>query len=1476
MITKKAVYLLVVASFILLAVVLLTLRPSAAQEPDGPPPAKDSGLAPGNVTSPSTAAPDFQRIDRSLLPKIEPQLVKRLLTAEGKPAPFIVYLKVSADVAAALSAASSNMGPQALSDPAGRRAIIVNTLKQTALNSQGDVLQILNASAAPGGLSGQSVETENIRPLWIVNAVAATGTLETVLTLAAQPDVAVIRLDKEIKISRPFAAGVSPGSSNFELRRQPSLQTPEWGLSKIRADLVHDALGIDGTGVVVANIDSGVDWLHPALQASYRGYTGAGHLPQHPGNWFDASGDGAAYPIDTTGHGTHTMGTMVGAGGIGVAPGAKWVAVKAFSSSGSALNSWLHNAFQWILAPAGDPALAPDIVNNSWSSTNGFSTEFEPDIQALLAAGIFPLFSAGNSGPGSGTINSPASLNAAFSVGATDINDDIALFSSRGPSPWGMVKPEISAPGKDVRSTLPGGTYGELSGTSMAAPHAAGLAALLLQASPTLANNLGDIATAMASTATPFGSPIPNNSYGWGRIDAYNAVMSVASVGTLQGLVSDSTTSATIENALIQITPRLGGPTVNTVTAAGGDYIQGLAPESYHVVASAFGYQSEQILNVTITTNTATIQNFNLIPQPTGQLSGTVRDRISSAPLSAAIIIEDTPARTNTNPVDGSYSLSLPLGVYTVTVVAADHRITKALNINIAAGQTTVQEFLLDTAPSILIVDSGRWYQESQISYYQQALDDLLYPYDTWPITRPFESPNDIPPATMLSNYDVVVWSAPFDSPGYIGADDELAEFLLSGGNLLLSGQDIAFYDDYWFPVPYLEGLLKASFEQDNAGSDVLSGSPGEPFAGLSVSISDGDGADNQFFPDVISNASDDFAGPLFEYGSGGLGGLHVDLCVPYRAVFFSFGYEGISTRSDRNQVMGQAVDWLIRTPDAVGVELTPQHSNAVGNFGTTASHTVRLRNTGAASDQFTLTRSNGVPLNWPVSAVPSTIALDACDSQEIVTEVQIPTTKDAIFASASRSTKTPAPVLLVDDDRWLSYAQEFRAALEAKQIPYDYWFVPKSFLGPEPPSPPLETLQMYPLTVWYTAYDWFQPLTSGEEDRLASYLNGGGRLFLSSQDYLYRHLLDHNGAYDPFPQDYLGIQAHTEDYSSTLTIGRPGNPVGTDLGPYVLTFPPGYDNFTDALTPTTSAQVATVGQAGQPNGITNAGVGPGGQQWQTVFLAYGPELLQPAAQARLLQRSVGWLSWLGRSTIEPVANSVADGSLVTYTTTITNNGWDPIASAYFTATFPTYLTPVAASPGVNLINGEFIWHDALAAADSRSFTYTAQIVGSIPFGSVISQTSWLAYAEHDILFDRISVVDAAPALGTSMMTVSPDHGVKEGDMLSYTIVLANSGLVDAPMVVTTNTLPAILELAAVDAPSSGTVNAGSDGFSWTTPLARGETSSLTFQAIVRTTGYGLINNVAYVDDGTKNPVTLSAQASFKLGQLYLPVIAKN
>lgn len=1462
---------------------LVVSLPAVAQEPDPVPP-KDSTLALN--PPPLQPQPPFQ-IDRSWLVKIEPQLLKKLLTANGQPVPFIVYLKARANLPAAVAAVSPGVGAQGRPDPLAERVAVINALQQTAQSTQGNVLQILSRPPARG-VGGQSLAAFDIRPLWIVNAVAARGSLDTVLALAAQPEVEIIRLDKQVKLNPATA----PLSALNRQTARPNRQTPAWGVSKIRADLVHNALGIDGAGVVVANIDSGVDWLHPALQSKYRGYTGPGHLPNHAGNWFDATGENAVYPVDSNGHGTHTMGTMVGGNGVGVAPGAQWIAARAFNSAGVAQNSWLHAAFQWILAPNGNPALAPHIVNNSWGSDNGASTEFAADVQALQTAGIFPIFSAGNNGPNAGTVGSPGSLNTAFAVGATTIDDEIATFSSRGPSPWGQIKPEVSAPGKGVYSTLPGGAYGNLDGTSMAAPHAAGLAALLLQASPALAGNT--IANIIKNSAIPLGSPIPNNVYGWGRIDAYNAVMSVAAAGVLQGAVTNAANGTPIAGALVQMTPNPGGATVSASTNSSGAYTQGLAPNSYDVNVSAFGYQPQMVSKVLVNTGTTTIQNFSLTPQPTGVLAGTVKDKGSNAPLAATLSVDGAPASANTNPADGSYSLQLPAGVYTVTVVAARHRITQAVNINITAGATTTQHFLLDSAPSILLVDSGRWYQESEISFYRQALTDALYPYELKQIANPFGAPNDIPSAATLANYDIVIWSAPFDSPGYIGADDELASFLNGGGKLLLSGQDVAYYDSFWFwYVAYLKNLLKVSFVEDAASTANLNGVSGQPFNGLSLSISGGDGADNQFAADVIANNNADFAGPLLNYADDRLAALHVGLCVPYRAMFFAFGFEAINSRANRSEVMGKAIDWLMQTPAPVGVELTPITGTLVGNFGATVTHTIRARNTGTGSDVISLTPGSGAPYNWPVSGVPPSVSLGSCQSQQILAQVQLPGNKTwhisdtftitaqsnanpAVTGVVTRTTKTPAPLLLVDDDRWYSFANEFKEALASNNIPYDYYQVPKSWSGPEPPSPSLATLQMYPMAVWYVAYDWFQPLTPAEEARLGSYLNGGGRLFFSGQDYLYRHLLNHNNSYQPFAQNYLGIQAHTEDYTSTLTIGQTPNPVGAYLGPYNLTFPPGYNNWTDALTPTTTAQIATRGQAGQPNSLTNAGIGSGGKHWHTTFLAYGPELLDSSARARLMQRSVGWLSWLGSSTVQAQADSVADGSTIIYTAVITNNGWDPIGTATFTATFPGYLTPGSASPGVNLAGGNFVWSDSLGVNSSKSFTYTAQINGSLPLGAVISQTSWLYYPEHNILFDRVAAVNAAPNLSASMMSVTPNQNINQNNVLSYTITLKNSGPVDAALITTTGALPAQLDMLGVDLPGSGAVITGSNSFTWTTALPKGQQTTLTFQARVNSAGGGSIVNTAYVEDGVNPTLPLSAQATFKVTPLYLPLIVKH
>jgi uncharacterized repeat protein (TIGR01451 family) len=1463
-----------------------------------------------------------------MLLKIEPQLLKKLLQANGDPIPFIVYLTAKTDLTAAASV-PPGLTAQGEPDPITKRAAIINALQQTAQSSQAGVLETLRRPPAGAGISGQDVSAAEIKSLWIINAVAARGSLQTILTLAARPDVEIIRLDKTFKLGAPFTYITGnphqfiepdhtlrfthyvlrtpyyvPGTPHYAPNAAlppfslPSLAVPEWGVAKIRADLVHQALQIDGTGVVVANIDSGVDWLHPALQTAYRGYTGPGKLPLHVGNWFDATGEGATYPVDTNGHGTHTMGTIAGGNGIGVAPGAKWIAVRAFNSAGVAQASWLHNAFQWLLAPNGDPALAPHVVNNSWSSNDGFSTEFAPDIQALTGAGIYSVFAAGNNGPGVGSVGSPGSLNVALAVGATDINDDITSFSGRGPSPWGKIKPEISAPGKNVRSALPGGAYGELSGTSMAAPHAAGLAALLLQAAPALKNNPNGVSNAMMSTAVQLGSPIPNNNYGWGRIDAYNAVMSVASVGTLQGSVTQSGGSP-IGNATIQIVPRDGGPAINTTSQANGTYLQGLAADTYDVTVSAFGYEPTTVFGLVIVAGAPKVQNFTLTPKPTGLLVGTVKDKNNPAVgLAATITIDGTPATTTSNPATGgSYSLTLPTGVYTVTVVAAGHRIVKATNITINDGATVVQNFLLDSAPTILLVDSGRWYQESYISYYQQALTDLLYPYDLWQITNPQGTPPDIPSAAVLANYDLVIWSSPFDSPGYIGADETIGQYLNGGGKLLLNGQDVAYYDgggSILLPKDYFEDYLKAAFVQENSEVGTVAGAATGPLAGLSFELNGGDGADNQLAPDIIANAGPDFAASLLFYEGDKLAGLNIGLCVPYRAIFLPFGFEAINSRLDRSQVLGQAIDWLIAQPAQTGLELTPAQESRAGNFGATISHTVRIRNTGATADSFNLSLTNGTPYNWPVSSIPASISLASCQAQQLTVDVQIPlaqtwhisdtftltaqsTNNPSLTQTVTRTTKTPAPVLLVDDDRWYSFADQFKEALDANNIPYDYWLVPKAWLGPVPPSPPLETLQMYPMVVWYTAYDWYQPLTPTEEDRLINYLNGGGRLFFSSQDFLYRHLLDHGDDYAPFVQTYLGVQSHTEDFTSTLTIGRPGNLVGTHLGPYDLTFPAGYNNWTDGLTPTTAAQAATLGQAGQVNGIINAGPAPGDKHWHTAFLSYGPELLSAAERARLMQRSLGWLSWLGSSTVSPHASAALDATVVTYTAIITNDGWSDLSTAYFTATFPSELTPGSASPELSLSGGAFVWSGPLAQNQSKVFTYTATIAGSLPLGTTVSQTSWLAYPEHNILFDRVADIAVNfPDLTNSSLTVTPAQGAQANDVLTYTIVLRNQGLVDAPWVTTTNTLPHMLDLLSIDTPSQGSIVSNGNSFTWTTSLAQGEEAVLTYRAVINYETSQPIENTAYVDDDLSPPLALTARTTFKTLFIYLPAVFKK
>ena len=373
-------------------------------------------------------------------------------------------------------------------------------------------------------------------PFWVINGLSVTATEAVVRQLAARADVKEIRVDRTIRGPRPLqpAAGPAPATS----------ETSEWNIDLIRAPEVW-ALHPDYTGVgsVVGSFDTGVDVTHPDLAPRYRG--------NHSISWFDPYGQHAT-PFDADGHGTHTTGIAVGGdasgANIGVAPGAKWIAAKAFNDFGFGSVSAFHQIFQWFLAPGGNPANAPDVVNASWAIEEaGCFTDFRADILALRAAGIFTSFAAGNDGPDDGSVRSPGAEPEAFAVGATDFVDDAAFFSGRGPSPCGgIVKPDLSAPGDLIVSTFPGNEYLIASGTSMAAPHVTGAVAVLRSIDPTA--TVDELIVALTAGAVDLGDSGPDNAFGAGRLDLFQSVQ-VLMGGAGRPVVTIAATSPTATEA---------------------------------------------------------------------------------------------------------------------------------------------------------------------------------------------------------------------------------------------------------------------------------------------------------------------------------------------------------------------------------------------------------------------------------------------------------------------------------------------------------------------------------------------------------------------------------------------------------------------------------------------------------------------------------------------------------------------------------------------------------------------------------------------------------------------------------------------------------------------------------------------------------------------------------------------------------------
>lgn len=414
------------------------------------------------------------------------------------------------------------------------RRAVSQALRDKSETSQRNILNVLEKQKEKGNV-------EEFKSYNIVNMVYVKATKDVIENISFMAEVGKIHKNKIVTLDRP-EIGKEIGLHSDEI---------EWNVKRVNAHEVWD-LGFDGTGAVVASLDSGVDWTHPALKEKWRGYNPATGETNSKENWFDPV-YGSTLPEDSDEHGTHVMGTMVGqepdgSNKIGVAPGAKWIAARVFNNQGSTTDSILLEAADWILAPGGNSDAAPDIVNNSWGGGDGIDSWYREVVTNWRSAEILPVFSAGNQrrgepAPYPGSISVPSNYPESYAVAATDKNDIRGSFSKLGPSPYdeSLIKPNISAPGVSIRSSVPGGKYeGGWSGTSMSAPAISGAAALLVSANSSL--TVDEIENIIDETARPLtdgGYPTaPNMAYGHGMVDAFEAVSSVASgTGSISGRV---------------------------------------------------------------------------------------------------------------------------------------------------------------------------------------------------------------------------------------------------------------------------------------------------------------------------------------------------------------------------------------------------------------------------------------------------------------------------------------------------------------------------------------------------------------------------------------------------------------------------------------------------------------------------------------------------------------------------------------------------------------------------------------------------------------------------------------------------------------------------------------------------------------------------------------------------------------------------
>lgn len=441
----------------------------------------------------------------------------------------------------------------------GNKEAYLGYLAQAASSSQKDLLDYLARVDGVKAYEG----------FYISNLVRLVAEDDLIKELEKRTDVAYIEENTRGK-----------GPSLESARPAGTIGTQRWNMDILKVKEARQAFGVDGSGVTIGFIDSGVDFDHPEIRSNFRGYRGEGNLDfKH--NYKDILGGQANIRTHGTGVVSVASGNLTGLVG-GVAPGSKWILARTFDEKNSS-NEVVLRAAQWMLEPDGDPTKRPQIINNSWGGDDSKEKWFEDVLRTWNYLGIFSVFASGNQMDGRtqpGSIENPASLKDAFAVGSIGPDKTLSEFSKLGPSKFspGDIKPDLVAPGEEIITALPSGKYGVSKGTSLAAPHISGLAALLMELRPDAQGQdikrvLLESCQSLVSEAYPLS---PNMGFGHGLPDAMKAMELAENMKVTKRIAGQNRfeTAVNISKAYFK-------PGVDTVYLANGaSYIDALVMSS--------------------------------------------------------------------------------------------------------------------------------------------------------------------------------------------------------------------------------------------------------------------------------------------------------------------------------------------------------------------------------------------------------------------------------------------------------------------------------------------------------------------------------------------------------------------------------------------------------------------------------------------------------------------------------------------------------------------------------------------------------------------------------------------------------------------------------------------------------------------------------------------------------------------------------